>query len=171
MKEECWLKWFSQVIDSVLSISCIFSRSILQIQEAKCTVLSLRRKSYISNFPSCQADADIFPGLSGNMAFIKFTFRFRSFFILNEINSYYLIEPINVGNVNRVSWSRKLWYKAGLEKWPQPGISVRWHWRFFNRIYFTFAAQYYCSRFLKITPSLKTNLSIFTWQILTGIVP
>lgn len=94
MREECWLKWFSQVIDSAPVISCIFSCSILQIQEAQCTVLSLRRNSYISNFPSGQADAVIFPGLNGNMAFTKLTFRFHSFFYLNEINFLLPYEPM-----------------------------------------------------------------------------
>lgn len=94
MKEECWSKWFSQVIDSIPIISCIFSCSILQIEEAQCTVLGLRRKSYISNFLLGQADAAIFSGLSGNMAFTKLTFRFHSFFYLNETISYYLIEPM-----------------------------------------------------------------------------
>lgn len=57
-------------------------------------MLGLRRKSYISNFLLGQADAAIFSGLSGNMAFTKLIFRFHSFFYLNETISYYLIEPM-----------------------------------------------------------------------------
>lgn len=158
------VKWFSQVIDSVPVISCIFTCSILRIQEAQCTLLSLRRKSYISNFPSGQADAAIFPGLSGSMAFIKLTFRFHSFFYLNETVSYYLIEPM----------------LAMLTKYPdKESTGIRsckmdtiWNfsevdWKFFNRIYFTFADQYYCSRLKKnkTQPLLNVNLSIFKWHV------
>lgn len=52
------------------------------------------KNSYISNFPSGQADAVIFPGLNGNMAFTKPTFRFHSFFYLNEINFLLPYEPM-----------------------------------------------------------------------------